>query len=97
MAYNVTSMDDAKTLGDVFFSLNSALDGNLMLLFLGIFSLLLLVGFKRYDTKVTIIAIGTIMTFVFIPFIQLGMIDWKLIIMPISLALAGLIWRGITE
>jgi hypothetical protein len=95
MAYNMTALDNANTFSDIFIGLNNVLNGTLIMVFMLAFFILLMVGFKRYETSIGLIASGTILTLIFIPLISAGLMFYSYIIFPIAVLLAGMVYKGL--
>ena len=97
MAYNVTALDKANTVSDIFVGLNANMNGALIILSLLLFGIVLIIGFKRYDTRINMIATGTIISLIMIPLIALELVYWQYIMFPVSLTLGGIIWKALSD
>jgi len=93
MAYNMTALERSNTFTDLFIGVNDSLGGAMILVFMFAFFILLMVGFKRYETSVGLIAAGTIITLIFIPLISVGLIYFSYVIFPVAIILTGVIYK----
>jgi hypothetical protein len=97
MVYNMTRLDNSTTLVDYFDVINDNLGLMFPLFILYGFWLILLIGFKNYDTRVALISSSTITSLMGVLFWWLGWISYVYIFPPVMLVFVGIIWKVLSD
>ena len=96
MVYNLTGLDTGNNLYDYVLTLNNAANGYLFTVMLFLSWILLMIGFKNYDTRSGFIASSAIITLLTIIAWGAGFVGFAIIFFPIAALLGGLIWQSLS-
>lgn len=94
MSYNMTWVDSANTLYDVFSGVNTNSNSAVMMLFVALFFFAIFSVSKTYGTVVALITSSWVTTIIASLLFFAGLIAWYVAIIPILLLVTGIIIKG---
>jgi len=96
MAYNLTGLDSGNNIYDYLVTINNATSGYIFSFLLLIIWVILMIGFKNYDTQTGIITSSAIVTLLTVISWGAGFVNMSVMFVPIAMLFAGLIWKGLS-
>ena len=97
MAYNMSSMDSANTIYDIFTAINDTSKFGIVNVFLLVIFLILFISSRNFGTQKALITASAITTLLSILAWAMGWMAFGTIFLPSALLFGSLIWYGLSD